>query len=266
MATNEDIVKILSHIFPQEISKDLVNYFLQIRKEIQTCELEKSTVGKFVETVVQLLQSLDTHRCGKYDKSVKDVDGQLRNVYESREISNLPNDSRIAIVRIARAIYCLRSKRGIIHKNEIDPNIFDLQFIYAATQWILTELIRIAADIPIKESKKLVEHVQKPVIPIIETILGRPLVLDDSLTTKEEILLVLYERYDKEETVSRSELGKAMDRKSASSVSKALRELWDERLIEGNSKDGYQLTLLGVKKAQSIIKTITERESLDEQP
>jgi len=244
---------------PQEICEDLVKYFAQIRNELQSQEVEKPSVGKFVETIVQMFQSLDPHRKANYDKSVKDVDMQLRN-YESKPIPQIPNDSRIAILRVARAIYCLRSKRSIVHKNDVEPNIFDLRFIYNATQWIMTELIRIAAKVNVGEAKRIIENIQKPVIPHVEEIMGRQLVLRSDLKAEDEILLILYAEYFKGMPVSRKFIGECADRFSPASVTKALKKLHKQRFIEGDRRKGYLLTQKGIKRSKELLQQLSYSE------
>jgi|Deesub1362A_J573_1020465.scaffolds.fasta_scaffold01793_7 hypothetical protein len=252
-----DILKKLE--IPGELADDLVKYFLQIADELKTKNLEKSSAGKFVETIVQIFQSLDPQR-SDYDKSVKNVDYELNNIYNSRSIKNIPDESRIAIARVARAIYCLRSKRSMVHKNDINPNIYDLEFIYHSAQWIMTEFVRIASKLPLDDAKTIIEKIQRPVVPIIETIMGRPLVLNNTLTVEEEILLILYNEYSKESPTTRKYLGKSLDRRSSGAISNTLKSMWKKRLIEGNSRDGYRLTLLGVQEAQKVIRRIMEAE------
>ncbi len=255
MVTQEQLVRILKKLeVPDELAYDLVKYFLQITNELREGDLEKSSAGKFVETVVQILQALDPKKVS-YDRSVKNVDVELNKTYTSRTVKNIPSESLIPITRVARAIYCLRNKRSIVHKNEIDPNIYDLEFIYHASQWIMTEFVRLATDLPLEEAKLIIEDIQQPVYPFIQNIMGRPLVLDGSLTVEEEILLVLYIERSRSPT-SRRYIGKALDRRSPSAVTKALQKLWKKRMVEGNGKEGYILTKLGLDEARKVIKKI----------
>jgi hypothetical protein len=237
---------------PRELATDIVRYFVEIANDLRTRNLEKSSVGKFVETLVQIFQSLDPKQSA-YDGSVKDVDIQLSRVYESRSIARIPDESRVCMVRIARGINALRCKRSIIHKNEVDPNEYDLEFIYNACQWIMSELVRVSTDVGMSEARSLIADIHRPALPCVERILGRQLVLNGKLGVKEEVLLLLFDSYSDQGAMPRTEIGRAIDRRSSSSVSNALRNLWKERYVEGNTENGYRLTKLGLKRAQEII-------------
>lgn len=237
---------------PAGLAKDLVLEFLSIRDDLRTGTLGKAGPGKFVETIVQILQSLDPMRAGKYDTQVKSVEGDLKDTYESRQVNCLADETRVAMARIARAVYCLRSKRGILHKGDIDPNLVDLEFIYNAAQWILTELIRSASHLSADEARALIDDIQRPVHPSVEHIMGRALVLDGSLHTREEVILVLYDSHPN--PVTRDVLSRALDRRHSDTIRKALNDLWEHRIIEGNDVSGYILTGNGIEEAMELMR------------
>jgi len=107
MINSDELIQKLSAKIPSKLATDLVNSFIQLKHDVATETLEKSSPGKFVETVVQVLQYMDEN---KYDESPK-VDNYLKNL-ESQPI-NLPNNLRITLARVARASYTLRNKRSI---------------------------------------------------------------------------------------------------------------------------------------------------------
>lgn len=256
MATNvrQKVTEELCRLgIPSDLARDLLHYFFNLAKECQTHDLEKSSVGKFVETVVQLLQALDPLRTS-YDRSVKQVEKELLVTYESRSVLGINDEARLGLVRVARAIYALRSKRGIVHKNQIDPNMFDLKYIYQSAQWVVTELVRLGGSLSIAEAGQLVEQIQRPIIPIVEVIMGRPLVLHD-VRVEEELLLILLELYTRETAASRQEIGKALDRRSSGATTNALAALRAKRLVEGSTKQGFRLTQLGLHEARKIAET-----------
>jgi len=236
---------------PASIEAELWRYFNRLCQEVTSHTLEKSTAGKFVETVVQLLEALsNTSSC--YSKSVKDVDAQLQR-YESVPLIGITNDSRIAICRIARAIYTLRNKRSIIHKNAIDPNLYDLRVIFYMAQWIMTELLRLATGISTDECARLIEQVQSPLILLLEYIDEKPIVLHAGLTVRQELLIQLLELRARNMAVTRKELCSLLSRRDPSSVSRELKRLWSERLVEKDEKNRYTLTASGIAAAQAVV-------------
>ncbi|HEY6293075.1 MAG TPA: hypothetical protein VI455_16105 [Terriglobia bacterium] len=102
------LVTALSKSIPRKLVDDLVDDFLQVRQDVATSTLGGSSGGKIVETLVQILQYLET---GTYDQK-PDVDGYLRGL-ESRP-SKLDDGLRICAGRVARGLYAIRSKRNIV--------------------------------------------------------------------------------------------------------------------------------------------------------
>ncbi len=113
----DDLVAELSKYLDGILANDLVKEFVAIRNDCKTGTLGRSSVGKFVETTVQVLQFLEAR---SYEGNPK-VDCYLREL-ESRP-SALNDDLKIALARIARSTYTLRNKRNIAHKGLVDPNI-----------------------------------------------------------------------------------------------------------------------------------------------
>ena len=247
--TPSELIDQLKARIPSGLAVDLVNSFLQIRSDVATQTLERSAPGKFVETVVQILQFLDTKQ---YDKNPK-VDDYLKNL-ESRS-TTLPDDLKVAVARIARASYTVRNKRSIAHKGEVDPNIFDLRYLYSACQWILTEVVRQILTTDMSTAGRLIEFIQIPVGFVVEDFGDKRLVLKAG-TTEEELLTLLFHYFPSSASVS--QIHKDMDRRASSTVSNTITSAYRKRLIEGNKQQGYKLTALGYRQASEIVKQSIE--------
>tara|TARA_B100000678_G_C18065727_1_gene444529 strand:+ start:77 stop:514 length:438 start_codon:yes stop_codon:yes gene_type:complete len=131
---SENLRALLEPVFGP-VSDHLVRDFLQVRADHAASTLERGSPGKFVEGFVQALQYASS---GEYQEK-PDVEGFLTRRAEN---TNLPEGLRVIAPRVARAIYALRSKRSIAHKNEIDPNEADLAHIHASASWIMSEMLR----------------------------------------------------------------------------------------------------------------------------
>ncbi len=250
MTASELIDELKKHL-PPELATDLVNQFMSIRIDVTTETLERAAPGKFVETVVQVLQYLAS---GVYNKSFKsgEVDDFLKNT-ESRP-TNLPQDLKIVLTRVARGMYSLRSKRGIVHKSAINPNIYDLRYLYSVAQWVLCEITRYALSADMDTTGRLIEFIQIPASSLIEDFGDRRLVLRAG-TAEEEVLILLLHYYPM--PILASQLHKDMNRRASSTVSNASTALYRRRLIDGNKKTGYKLTALGYQRAIELIKKIS---------
>ena len=241
----QELIRNFSAKLPQELAKDLVESFLLIRQDVMTSTLGRGAPGQFVENLVQILQFIDT---GAYE-SKPSVDQYLRKLESGS--SKLDDGLRICASRVARSMYTIRSKRSIVHKGEIDSNSYDLRYLHSAAQWTLAELARVVIGGSMHESGKLIEQIQAPIGSLLEDFGEYRIVLQD-LTTKDELLTLLNSYYP--DAVSTAQLKAATSRRSPDTVRKALHKLWDQKLTEGDSSNGYKLTQRGLEEASDIAK------------
>lgn len=241
----QKLVETLGAKLPEQLGSDIVDQFLTIRQDVATDTLGRSAPGKFVETLVQILEYLES---GKWDVS-PNVDEYLRNL-ESRS-SSLDDGVRICAARIGRAMYTLRNKRSIAHKGAVDPNRYDLHFLHSAAQWVMAELIRLVSGKSMEQAGKLIEQVQMPADILVEDFEGHKVVLED-LTAKEELLVLLHSHYP--QSCSRADLTSSLQRRKGDTVRKALQALWADKLVERLNNNGYKLTTRGFQEALTIIK------------
>ena len=253
--TNSQLITALRTGLPQELATDLVSQFMSIRADVATATLERAAPGKFVESVVQVLQHIAT---GTYSQSFRsgEVDDFLKNA-EARPLA-LPQDLKIVVTRVARGMYSLRSKRGIVHKGGIDPNVYDLRYLFFAAQWVLSEIIRHVLSTDIETAARLVEFIQVPVTPLVEDFGDKRVVLRAG-TSMEELITLLLHYYP--EYVMVSQLKTDMNRRAKSTVSNTIRSAYTKRLVEGDGKTGYKLTILGYRRATEIAKRAAVREA-----
>jgi len=234
---------------PRPLASDLVDNFFELRHDATTATLGRSSAGKFVETVVQVFQQLET---GKYDVK-PNVDAFLRD--SENKAATLDDGLRVCAARIARSMYTLRNKRNIAHKGDVDPNIYDLRFLLNGAQWVLAELVRHCEGITMEEAGDLVALVQSPPRTLVEEYGERKLVLAQ-VTAKDEILMILHSMYPEKGHVS--QILESMDRRKAGSVRNAIRDLWKDKLVHGDAKLGYRLTQTGYRRALLAIEHAVE--------
>ncbi len=238
------LIAAISNGIPGTLATDLVDEYLQMRQDLATGTLGRSSVGKFVETLVQVLEHLDT---GAF-RAKPDVDTYLRTL-ESKG-KNLPDGLRIVATRVGRSMYTMRNKRNIAHKGDVDPNRVDLQYLVGGAQWVLAELIRVVSGLPMREAGALVEQVTAPVGGLVQDFGERRLVLAN-LSIPDEILVVLHSYHPTEVTLTG--LRQALDRRSAKRVQEASRKLWAAKEIEGSAEAGYRLTYKGFGRAVRVV-------------
>lgn len=228
---------------PTSLADDLVEAFLTIRQDYSTRTFGRAAPGKFVETVVQILQHRTT---GSFDSHPK-VEDYLKNRVEQQ--AGLDDGLRICGARLARATYALRSKRNIAHKQAVDPNSYDLHLIHSAAQWMMAELLRLTNGISMEESGTLIEMVHAPLGPVVEEIDGRRIV-HGNFSTPQEILVLLRSHFP--DHVLTRDILESLDRRKPSSIRARITELYKAKLVQGDSKKGYRLTSPGFNKATEL--------------
>jgi hypothetical protein len=240
------LVAAIEGLITKKLATELVADFVKIRRDYATKTLERASTGKFVETFVQSLQHMST---ASYVDEPK-VDDYLD---KKAENTSLPNGLRICAARIARAMYTLRNKRNVAHKNEVDPNTYDLAFAHQSAAWILAELLRNASGITMEEAGALIALVQTPVGTLVEEIGGTRLVHAD-VSVREELLLLMHSHHP--EPLLIKDALTSMRRRDESSVRKGLRELDAKKLAHGDAKTGYLLTAPGHRAAVVLIQNL----------
>jgi hypothetical protein len=238
------LIDLLSKKTPAILAENLVDCFLQIRQDVQTGVLERAQPGKFVEYIVQVLDFLETRTFPEKP----DVDLFLRTL-ENRA-SPLDDGLRICASRIARSTYSLRNKRNIAHIGTVDPNIYDLRYIFSAAQWIMAELVRVIGQSTMEQAGKLIEQINSPVMLLVEEIQGKRIVYGN-LSTREEILVLLHSIYPDPKTTEW--IVDNLERTDSRSVGLRIRELWREKMLGGDRDKGYVLTQPGFQEAIRII-------------
>jgi hypothetical protein len=226
----------LQPMLDKALAEHLVLNFVAVRRDLATRTLERSSPGKFVETFVQCLQHIAT---GKYEAK-PDVDGYLLKHVENA--TSLPEGLRICGARIARAMYSLRNKRSIAHKNEIDPNTFDLALLNEGAAWIMAELFRLSSGLTMQQSGKMIDLVQARVGTLVEEIDGTRLVHAD-LTIEGEILVLLHSQYPQPVPLQGIEV--SLKARSSKAVRNKLGSMRTRKLIHGDTANGYRLTTAG---------------------
>ncbi len=242
--TPKDLITSLSTKLPQQLANDLVEQFIELKKDVSSGTFSRSSCGKFVETVVQVLQFLET---GTYDQSPS-VDTYLKGLENRKSV--LSDDLRICASRVARTCYTFRNKRNIAHKGLIDPNMYDLRYTFFCTQWLLSEIFRQIMITDMAYAGKIIEYIQIPVSTIVEEIDTQRIVFGE-ITVKDELLILLHSYYPN--FLNRKSIGESMVRRGKSSISNAIHDLWSEKLLHHDQQKGYRLTQEGYKKAEQII-------------
>ena len=224
------IGSLVSQISPpldQSLAAALLPEFIDLERRFVLGDWEPATLngGQFAEIASRIIYHIDSGTLN----SRKGLDSCL-NYIEDAGNSNkhLFPDSRSArhLCKALRLIYKFRSQRGAIH---IDPNHtaneLDSTLVLSLSRWVVSEILRIFWNGNRSEVAKTIRAIVRYPVPSVFESDGRTVVLRTDCSAEEEILLLLHNAG--ENGLSRAEIGKAgiSAMKSASAVSRAIRNL-----------------------------------------
>jgi len=147
-------------------------------------------------------------------------------------------------------LYTIRSKRGAVHINkEVSPNYIDCTFVVSSCNWILSELLRLFLTKKQEEVLRIINSISKINIPLVEEINGELVILEQKMTAKEQILILLQQKYPS--LIQRSDLKKWVKGKSVRQINRALSDLINESLVF-ERKGELTLTAKGISEAEKV--------------
>lgn len=191
----DDIKKILSSKIDPDLAERLLNHYKELKQKffLGQYELSQLNSAKFVEVVFRILEYITK---GNYTPFNKDI--QINNIVAYLE--NLPKDNHVDSIRIhipiiLKTIYAIRSKRGVAHIGEINPNLMDSTFVISACDWIMAEFVRLYYTADPVEAQKIINSIVERKVPIIEEFGEELRVLNPNLAVADKILLILYKKY-----------------------------------------------------------------------
>jgi len=169
---------------------------------------------------------------------------------------------RLHIPRALRAIYGIRSKRGVGHTGEVNANLMDATLVMAVCDWVMAELIRLYHECSADEAQDIIDKLVKRNIPVIydrdgiKTLL-RQMPYDDGT--------LLFLQYEGERDIPVGDLCKWVDYTNVTVFRKSiLRKLHTEKKIYLDEKAGTcRILPLGLRYVEeSILPRIKAQENL----
>lgn len=243
MTSSEITAQVSGTPLDEQLVEELVDEHLALQQAFLREDYEKTLVktGKFCETAYQLLDDLTT---GSYSTSpsFKELKKQL----EQLDSDDHADGIRILIPRLGKNVYDLRSRRGAVHKAEMDPLFMDAHLAVQITRWILAEFLREFGDYE-GDSELLemqIEHITTESLPMVEEFEdGDVKVLIDVESAKEEILLILYHFYP--ERVSVDQLNEFLPGQSRANVRTNVNNAAKKDRYVHRNDEGAKLTKKG---------------------
>lgn len=246
--TRNSVEQALTVVYPQEIVSSLLTSYENALREFKknNWQYTGNEMGQFIETARRLLEF---QLKGKYTPMIIKLSNFNEKVLADYENSpSKPEEYRIIIPRILYSMYCLRNKRGMIHKNHIDPNKMDASLLLNNSKWVLAEFFRLVSTKTFEETEEIINGIMCKETSIIWDIGNDLRVLDTKMKNVNKILCLLYFKDGQSEL----SLQKSTEYKNSSDFRKILKKLHTEKLIEYTS-DKCLLSPIGSEKAEALL-------------
>jgi len=159
----------LQKYFPKTLISKMTHHYAKLKSSFTQNALEPGELNgaKFAEVIFRLIQCATDpqHHYTPLRQSLSPVDTL---VTQFQQLPKTFDDSlRLHIPRLLRAIYGIRSKRGVGHTGEVDANIMDATLVIAVCDWVMAELVRLYHDCSADEAQSIVNRLVKRSIPVI---------------------------------------------------------------------------------------------------
>lgn len=243
------IQKSFNNLIPQELTNELFQSYNKSLNEYskQNWKYLINELAQFNEITYRIIEYLLT---GSYTPIKDKLPIFNENILIKWE--NIPNKEeniRIIIPRVLYSMYCIRNKRGAIHKNDISPNKMDANILLYDAKWILAELFRVCSKLSIEESQAVIDSIINREIDLMWKINDKTRILNQKMKCNDQILILLYSN----STMNVDDLINNIEYSNKSTFKKILKDLHKKRLIE---YDGINCTISpkGLIQAEQIIK------------
>lgn len=235
--------------YDRQLVEEINQSYMKIIKQFKCKNWQYfgNEIGQFNELIYRVVQQEVE---GVFTSLAEKLKPLTPAILQHWEQSNYTTDVtfKIIIPRVLYSMYCLRNKRGMIHKSEISPNEMDANILLANAKWILSELIRKSTSVNFEQANEVINSINYKELDLLWNINGRFKVLDVKLSTKEKILLLLYQKDNQAD----DELQYSIEYKNKSDFKKLLKCLHKDNLI--NYENGKcSISPIGINAAEKII-------------
>ncbi|MBQ6874550.1 MAG: hypothetical protein IJO24_09695 [Clostridia bacterium] len=227
--TRSDIQNVLATAYPSELVDSMLasyeNALAEYKKE--HWQYFGNEIGQFVEVARRMIEyQLDNRYTPLADK-LANFNERILTAWENYD-SKFSEVYRIVIPRCLYSMYCLRNKRGMIHKSHIDPNRMDASVLLSNTKWVLAEIFRQISTMSFEETEEIVNSIMCKESSIVWDTGNCLRILDTKMSCKNKVLCLLYMKDGQSDT----DLQKSIEYKNTTEFKHVLRLLHKEKFIE----------------------------------
>lgn len=247
--TRSDIQNVLATTYPLELVDSMLTSYENALAEYKKAHWQYfgNEVGQFVEVARRMIEyQLDNRYTPLADK-LANFNERILTAWENCD-SKFSEVYRIVIPRCLYSMYCLRNKRGMIHKSHIDPNRMDAAVLLSNMKWVLAEIFRQVSTMSFEETEEIVNSIMCKESSIVWDTGNCLRILDTKMSCKNKVLCLLYMKDGQSDT----DLQKSTEYKNTTEFKRVLRTLHKEKLIE-YSDSKCILSPMGLIEAEKLL-------------
>lgn len=192
--TDSNILKIieedLAKQYPLDIVKILLSTYSEIKINYYLNKFEPAELngGKFCEAAIRLLEYETKNSYTPFGTPIN----MQSKLSEIGKCTNVNDSVRLHIPRVIIGIYNIRNRRGVGHVGgDVNPNNSDSLFILAASDWIMSEIIRLHYNSTLDEAQQIVDNLVQRRLLIVCDVQDKKRVLNHKLPYRDKALLIL---------------------------------------------------------------------------
>ena len=248
--TRSDIQTVLESVYPHELAESLLTNYENALREFKKGNWGYfgNEIGQFIEVSYRMIEFQLTKNYTSIANKLPNFNERILNTWENYG-SAYDEVYRIIIPRCLYAMYCIRNKRGMIHRNHIDPNKMDANILLNNAKWILAEFFRLSSILSFEETERIIDSIMCKENSLIWDTGSVLRVLDTRMSCADKVLCLLYIRNSQTDT----ELRNSVEYKNPTQFRRVLKKLHKERMIEYAVPD-CKLSPLGIQRAEEILK------------
>ncbi len=248
---NNKVYKILENAYNKDIAENIISSYTEIESNFVLEKWKPSELdsGHFVEAARRIIEyELFGGSYTQFGKRLNNFNDSELQRYE-RQTSH--HDSfRKFIPRALKAIYNIRNSRGVAHIGEVSPNEMDATYILYSCKWVLSEIVRLKTNLPIEETKKLIEEIVERRVEILWKEADFTRILNTRMYAKEKVLVLLFDKSPRKV----GELQGIIEYKNDSDFADIIQNHHKNRLLEHRSNGDCYISPTGIIEAENILK------------
>lgn len=218
----EDLIRELSVVVDTSFARSTIESYIEMQQRFLAADWKPAELdgGRLCEAISRALLQLDTGTV-----SHNKMPAEIREILLDQKINhNLTHQDRYHLAKAIEVVYKFRSDRGPVHISPVHTaNYMDSMFVLHVGKWILADFLRIAW----KQDRRIIGEVISQLVQLEHALVheldGRPMVLAQTISTPEEILILL--NHAPSNRLSRSEIGNFVVKRTSQSVSTAISRL-----------------------------------------